>query len=207
MSKKDIMFLIVGLGNPGEKYKGTRHNVGFMVLDKLIKNREIAPIDQELSFQKSEKFDAEICELRRKGEKIILIKPQAFMNNSGKTVTKIASFYNIRLPNLWIIADDIDLPLGRIRVRLKGSSAGHKGLQSIINTIGDNEFPRIRVGISEVVTRPRTVAKPGDIYDAANFVLGKFTKKGRSIINKATDQAADIIVDGIKNRTLTAHTY
>jgi len=205
------MIIIVGLGNPGKKYQGTRHNVGFMVLDKLIKHPEIDPVDSDLEFKKSANppagGEAEICEFNREGEKIILVKPQTFMNNSGSAVTRIASYYNIRLKDLWIVADDIDLPLGRIRVRLKGSSAGHKGLQSIIDTIGDSDFPRVRIGIAEAVTRPRTVSKPGDIYDAENFVLGKFTKKGQSIINKATSEAANIVVAGIKDKSLTAHTY
>lgn len=201
------MKIIVGLGNPGEKYQDTRHNVGFMVLDKLIKNNRIADIDSNLEFKKSDKFGAEICQFRREGEQLILVKPQTFMNNSGNVVARIASFYNIRLQNLWIVADDIDLPLGRIRVRLKGSSAGHKGLQSIIDSIGDSDFPRIRIGIAEAITRPRTVSKPGDVIDTQNFVLGKFTKKGQNIINQATSEATNIIIEAIKSKSLTAHTY
>ena len=201
------MNIIVGLGNPGKKYQDTRHNVGFRVFDKLLKHKEIDQVDTDLEFKKSAKFEAETCEFRREGKKVILVKPQTFMNESGKAVARIASFYNIKLHDLWVIADDIDLPLGRIRVRSKGSSAGHKGLQSIIDTLGDNEFFRIRVGIAEALTRPEGTSKFGDKIDAENFVLGSFTAKGKKIINDTVDKAADIIVEGIKSKTLTAHTY
>jgi PTH1 family peptidyl-tRNA hydrolase len=132
--------LIVGLGNPGKEYDGTRHNFGFFVLDQLAARHEG-------TFSPSKKFNAEICELFINGEKIILAKPQTFMNKSGDSVRKLVSFYNISNDRVWVIYDDIDLDIGSVRIRKNGSSGGHKGVQSIIDCIGSEEFVRFRLGI------------------------------------------------------------
>jgi len=149
MTKVSNKILIVGLGNPGKKYKQTRHNVGFMVIDALKK--------------------------KISGKNIVLLKPQTFMNNSGKTVKKIIRNLKFEIRNLVVIHDDIDLPLGTIRVSKNVGSAGHKGVQSIIDELGTQNFTRIRIGIQPKPKKPKDVEK---------FVLQKFTKGEEKIIEK-----------------------
>lgn len=175
------MILIVGLGNPGKKYEGTRHNVGFMVLDKLAE-------DLGAAFEYSDKFQAEIAQttLTFKGRtgrtRLVLAKPQTYMNLSGSAVAKILNFYKLRPEDqLWVVHDDLDIKLGTTRIRLNGSSAGQKGIESIINSLGTNEFIRFRVGI-----RPTD----GQKESAENFVLKKFAKEERRIIE---DKVANIV--------------
>lgn len=140
------MILIIGLGNPGKKYKYTRHNVGFQVIDKLVK-------------------------IKRKGW--ILAKPQTFMNQSGKAVKALIKFNKTNPENLWIIHDDIDLPLGKIRISKGRGSGGHKGVQSIINELGTKDFWRLRIGVSLKSGKPQNVEK---------FVLQNFTKSEEKIL-------------------------
>jgi len=153
------MKLIVGLGNPGSKYENTRHNVGFMVIDYLTKNEQID------------------------STKAKLFKPQTFMNNSGPEVKKTADYYKVKPENILVIHDDIDLPLGEIKVQQGHGSAGHKGVQSIIDALGTNDFVRIRIGI-----RPEQLT-----MDTEKFVLEKFTSEEQEIIDQATQKAAGII--------------
>lgn len=162
------MKIIVGLGNPGKKYEKTRHSVGFIIIDKLCK--EFAKQKYNFSsFAFDKKHNAEISEGRIKDEKILLIKPQAFMNESGYTVQSLVYFYKVNPEkDLLIIYDDIDLPSGEVRTTGK-SAGGHKGMQSIINSLGTEEIPRIRVGI---------LGKPKEkISNTAKYVLSKFSKK------------------------------
>ena len=150
------MYIIVGLGNPGDKYEKTRHNVGFNVIDLLAK---------EYSIDVSKiKHKALIGEGRVGTEKVILVKPMTYMNLSGESVADICNYYNIDLENLIVIYDDIDLDVGKIRIRKKGSGGTHNGMRSIIKCLGSNEFPRVRVGIS----------KPKNGQDLADFVLSRF---------------------------------
>ena len=136
------MKLIVGLGNPGRKYQFTRHNIGFMVADKFVKNK--LPLAPSLNaWKKEDKFSTEFCKL----DNLYVIKPQTYMNLSGAAVTQFARFYKIEPENIWVIHDDIDLPLGKIRIRIGGGSAGHRGIESIIQEIGSDEFVRFRLGI------------------------------------------------------------
>ena len=137
------MKLIVGLGNPGTEYQNTWHNVGFMVID-LIKNRYAAA---DLKFKQSKKYQAAIAEITSLNEKIILAKPQTFMNKSGQAVKALVNFYKINPADLWVIHDEVDLPLGKIRISHNASAAGHKGIQSIITELGGQEFVRFRIGI------------------------------------------------------------
>jgi PTH1 family peptidyl-tRNA hydrolase len=130
------MKLIVGLGNPGEKFSQTRHNLGFMVLDRLVE-------EKELKWQENSKFNAQIAKINS----LILVKPLTFMNASGFSVAKIVSFYKIKLHDLWVIHDDVDLPLGRIKIRLGGAAGGHRGVMSIIEQLGSDDFVRFRLGI------------------------------------------------------------
>lgn len=134
------MKLIVGLGNPGKKYEQTWHNLGFWVIDNYLKEYQ----DQTKA---KKKFDAEIFEINEIGGKIILAKPQTFMNKSGLAVKQIASFYKIDTGDIWLIHDDIDLPLGKIRISHNASAAGHRGVQSVIDELGRQDFARFRLGI------------------------------------------------------------
>ena len=153
------MYIIVGLGNPGDKYEKTRHNVGFNVIDLLAK---------EYSIDVSKlKHKALIGEGRVGTEKVILVKPMTYMNLSGESVVDICNYYNVDLENVIVIYDDIDLDVGKIRIRKKGSGGTHNGMRSIIKCLGSNEFPRVRVGIS----------KPKNGQDLADFVLSRFAKE------------------------------
>ena len=154
--QKNKLFLIVGLGNPGNEYKNTRHNVGFMAIDSL------APKDATWKKEKN----ALTTRVEIDGLNVILAKPQTFMNNSGEAVGALMTFYKIPLENIVVIHDDMDLKLGNIREKVGGSSAGHNGIKSIDNAIG-NEYRRIRIGIGH----PRDFESP---INPADWVLGKF---------------------------------
>ncbi|WP_028829420.1 aminoacyl-tRNA hydrolase [Proteocatella sphenisci] len=164
------MYLIVGLGNPGKQYETTRHNVGFVAVDEIAKELDIK-IDKL-------KFKSLIGEARIGSEKIILAKPQTFMNLSGQAVVELMNYYKVDPSKMIVIYDDIDLDTGRIRIRKSGSSGTHNGMRNIIYILGNQDFPRIRIGVS----RP----KHGE--DLANFVLGRFDKT-----------EADNVVESIKN--------
>jgi PTH1 family peptidyl-tRNA hydrolase len=158
------MRIIIGLGNPGQQYAGTRHNIGFQIIDGFYNENKTA-----LNFsvwQKNKKFHAEICEGNFNGEKIILAKPETFMNESGIAVGALFHFYKIAPLELIVIHDDLDLPLGKIKVQANISSAGHNGIKSIIEKIGTQDFWRVRIGTSRADKE-----KNGE---TANFVLGRF---------------------------------
>ncbi|MDB4637321.1 MAG: aminoacyl-tRNA hydrolase [Planctomycetaceae bacterium] len=169
------MKLVVGLGNPGKKYQGTRHNVGFEVLAELA-NRFSAS-------QPSLKYDSEIAEVMIGREKVILLAPQTYMNESGRAVRKCFDFYQPELTDVTVLCDDMNLELGRLRWRSKGSAGGQKGLDDIIRHLGSEEFPRLRIGIG----RP-----PGQM-NPADFVLGRFTSRERSTMDQVVVAAADSI--------------
>lgn len=182
------MITIIGLGNPGKEYEKTRHNIGFMVLDKLADEFKV-------EFKKTEKFNSETAEAtitfpgEKKHVRVLLAKPQTFMNNSGEAVSKIANFYKLRTEDqLWVIHDDLDVDLGSIRIRLKGSSAGQKGVQSIIDKLGTDRFARFRVGI-----RP----KEGQDKAAEEFVLEKFKPSEKKIIAEEIDETVKIINESL----------
>lgn len=178
------MILIVGLGNPGEKYKNTYHNIGFLVIDEITKILKF-----KLQSSKSDKrIKAEIIKGELEGLKLILIKPHTFMNLSGQTVSKAASYYKIKPQDIWVISDDIYLPLDKIRIRKEGSSGGHNGLESIISELGTNKFVRFRIGIS----KPEKVP-----YE--KYVLQKIKKNEEKIIKKSIKQAVKAIDYSLKN--------
>ena len=193
------MILIVGLGNPGKEYVGTRHNAGFLVLDELLKNKVLAAATgTRCQFELSKKFKSQLCEINVKGEKILFCKPQTFMNLSGKSVGKIVKFYKIKPENIWVISDDIDLPLSRIRIRSGGQSGGHHGLDSIIESTGEY-FVRVRIGINRAGDDPRSIKEPG--YDkpwTKQFVLSRFTDRERPVLEKVIEKTVDYIVAAIK---------
>jgi PTH1 family peptidyl-tRNA hydrolase len=167
--------MIVGLGNPGREYRETRHNIGFMVADVFASRHEI---------QLSRVQNKAILGIGRIAEKkIILAKPQTFMNLSGQAVSALVRFYKIPTENLIIAHDDVDLPLGTIRMRPGGGSAGQKGINSIIERLGSQDFPRLRMGVG----RP-----PGQM-DAAGYVLQPFQKTEKDLVTEFLERAADAL--------------
>lgn len=166
--------MIVGLGNPGARYAHSRHNVGFQVADRF--GREHA-----LSFSRK-RFRADIAEANRMGQRVIVAKPQTFMNSSGEAVGKLFAFYRVAPQDLLVIYDDLDLPLGKTRLRPKGSAGGHHGMESIISHIHSTDFPRLRVGIG----RPNPDAD-------VDHVLGAFSPQERQVMEEAIGRAADAV--------------
>jgi PTH1 family peptidyl-tRNA hydrolase len=174
--------IIIGLGNPGEKYKNTRHNVGFMVLDKFAKENNFP------EFKLQKKSAALISENLIGEGKIILAKPQTFMNESGKTVRKITTNYKLQTTNLIIVHDDIDLEIGKIKIVKERGSAGHKGVESVIKSIGNENLVRIRVGVGSE-----------NEQEAMKVVLKNFSKDEQKILNETISKTADALNFLIKN--------
>jgi len=173
------MELIIGLGNPCKKYEKTRHNLGFLVINELAEKMEMN--NWKIKMQ----FNANIAQGNFKNEKIILAKPQTFMNNSGMAIKSIVDYYKIPNENIFIIHDDIDLELGEIKVQKNRSSAGHKGVQSIINALGTKDFIRVRLGIKSIDQKT--------IIDTEKFVLQKFSKDEGKIIQETIKKATGMI--------------
>jgi PTH1 family peptidyl-tRNA hydrolase len=193
------MKLIVGLGNSGVKHAKTRHNLGFMVADAFLKDFPMS----EISFREEKKFQAEVAEIdwqpkKGKAEKVILAKPLTYMNGSGIAVAAISKFYKIAPIDVWIINDEIDLPLGSMKIRFAGASAGHKGVESIIEHLGTDKFWRFRIGIGE--QREKVESKRVKAID--NFVLGEFSEgekgKAREIIKKSAKAIQDALEEGLE---------
>jgi len=195
------MKIIVGLGNPGKEYVGTRHNAGFTVIDELSKMPELNTVGEELSFKLDKRFKSEFVSLKHKGEQVFLIKPHNFMNNSGAAVSKVLEYYRAGVADLIVVCDDVDLPLGHIRLRLSGGSAGQKGLQDIINTLSTNEFARLRIGIAN-----REFSEEASQIDTKDFVLAKFSDRDKPIFDNVVKEAAKILLSciGEKGETLQA---
>lgn len=169
------MYFIVGLGNPGDKYENTRHNMGFLTIDYL-----------------SRKFDIKVKKLKFKslygqgeisGQKVMLIKPQTYMNSSGEAIRELKNYYNFDMDKLIVIVDDIDINFGTIRIKAKGSSGSHNGMKSIIYNLVDDSFPRIKIA----------VGKKPEYMDLANFVLSGFTEKEVEIIRDEIALASDAV--------------
>ncbi len=202
-----IMKLIVGLGNPGKQYEGTRHNAGFYFLDQIICDDELMMDGECINFQKSDKFDSMIAETLYKGEKLILVKPQTYMNLSGQAVQKIMSFYKMDISDLIVISDDKDLPLGTARIRHEGSSGGQKGLQNIIDLLGDNSFLRIRIGINAIggdADKPEPIMNN---IDTADFVLSKFNQREKPVLKSMIEEIIKYIMPFLGSKTeIPAHT-
>ncbi len=167
------LVIIVGLGNPGNRYEGTRHNVGFRTIDALADKLGIS-MDQK-------KWNALIGEGRFAGKKLILVKPQTYMNNSGLAVGEILNFYKAYNDDLIVIHDDIDIGLGTIRIKRHGSSGGHNGIKSILSSIGGGEFPRVKIAVGR---RPWKM-------DLADFVLSKFNDEEQKVIDEEIKAASD----------------
>lgn len=173
------MKLIVGLGNPGRDYNNTRHNVGFNVIDLLVKK-------YSLSFNENKKFNALECCFNLNGEKVIFVKPLTYMNLSGSSVSLYVNYYNIELSDILIIHDDLDMVLGKIRFVFDSSSGGHNGIKDIINKLGSQKFSRLKIGISN-----------DKAVDTKDYVLGKFSNDEIKILNNSYEKLYDLVEDFI----------
>ena len=177
-------WIIVFLGNPGMKFENTRHNVGFMAGDELAKKLDVK-IDRA-------KFKALVRQVEIGGEKVLLMKPQTYMNLSGDAVREAMAFYKIPIDHVIVISDDVSLPVGKLRIRRSGSAGGHNGLKDIIAKCGGDGFPRVKVGVGE---------KPHPDYDMADWVLSAFKGDDLKTINEAVKKAASaaevIITSGV----------
>ena len=181
------MYLIAGLGNPEKKYEATRHNIGFETVDLMAHKLGVGITTL--------KHKALFGECFIGSEKVIIAKPQTYMNLSGESIRDIASFYKIPTENIIIICDDINLETGRIRIRPKGSDGGHNGLKSIIYQLADDGFTRIRMGVG---------APKGEHYNLADYVLGKFSKEEIEVLTVTANRVVDAVECIIKNDVATA---
>ena len=181
--------LVVGLGNPGREYERTRHNVGWWVIDEL---------SERFGFSLNrEKFKGLYGETRVNDRKVIFLKPLTYMNRSGESVSQFVRFFKLKPSEVLLIYDDLDLPLGKVRFRDKGSSAGHRGVQSVIEAIGTQEIPRIKIGIGRPATKEEVV----------DYVLSPFSEEELPQIEEAVKRAADcvetLLREGISQKTLS----
>lgn len=167
------MKCIVGLGNPGRTYRKTRHNIGFMVIEELLKRHE-------LKLDKS-KFNGNYAIEQLQGEKVILLEPQTFMNLSGEAIRPLLDYYQVDTEDLLVIYDDLDLPTGKIRLRQKGGHGGHNGIRSTIDHLQTKDFKRLRIGIG----------RPIEPIPVVDYVLGKFSKQEQEAVEHSIQQAAD----------------
>jgi PTH1 family peptidyl-tRNA hydrolase len=184
-----LMKLIVGLGNPGGQYAETRHNVGFLLLDTW---------NEELKLEFRSKFQGLMAETQLGGEKVFLLKPLTFMNLSGRSIREFAQFYKIASKDVLVVHDDMDLPLGRIRLRESGSAGGHNGIKSTIAEIGTEEFWRLKIGIG----------RPPAGWDPARYVLGSFGKEEISSLEDVLDRGQEVLrlwVQGEGNKAMNLY--
>ena len=181
-SSGPVSWLVVFLGNPGPRYDCTRHNAGFMAGDALAKKLNVR-IDRL-------RFKALTASVEIGGEKVLLMKPQTYMNLSGEAVGEAARFYKVPADHVLVVSDEVSLPLGRLRIRPKGSAGGHNGLKSIIAALGSEEFPRVRIGVG---------APPHPDYDMADWVLSVFRNQDLLDMTEAASRAAEAVVCYIEN--------
>lgn len=181
-TNNSIEFLVVGLGNPDRKYENTRHNSGFIMLDYIA---------DKLSVKVNRvKFKSTVGEARMGGHRVLLMKPSTYMNNSGQAVVEAMNFYKIPAENVIVLLDDINLDVGKMRIRSKGSDGGQNGMKNIIYLSGSDKFPRIKIGIGK---------KPNPDYDLAAWVLSRFTKDEFKALEKVAENsydAVELIMDG-----------
>ena len=175
-SNSGVSWLVVFLGNPGPRYEGTRHNAGFMAGDALAKAKGVSV--------NRARFRALTATVEIGGEKVLLMKPQTYMNLSGEAVSQAAKFYKIPPEHVIVVSDEVSLPIGKLRVRAKGSAGGHNGLKSVIACLGSDQFPRIRIGVG---------APPHPDYDMADWVLSAFKNQDAEDMAKAAERAAEAV--------------
>jgi peptidyl-tRNA hydrolase, PTH1 family len=190
------MKLIVGLGNPGEKYERTRHNLGFMTIEQFLKDFSSA---KATSWDNSTKFKSDVAQIEwqpKHGslEKVILVKPKTYMNNSGLAVKIISDFYKISPDHLWIVHDDIDLPLGSLKIRFGGSAAGHHGVESVMEHLGTDRFWRFRMGVGE-----KKELNDSRVKDIDDFVLGNFSGAERGKLKNLLKRGADALETSLED--------
>ena len=174
--KLPVTWLVVGLGNPGDKYENTRHNAGFMAIDQLA-DRGDFPV-QRL------KFHALTHQATISGQGVLVMKPTTYMNLSGDAVAEAAAFYKVSPDHILVLCDDVSLPVGKLRIRTSGSAGGHNGLKHIIQRLGTDKFPRVKIGVG---------GKPHPNYDMADWVLGKFVGEDKTAMDEATRRAAQAV--------------
>ena len=175
------MYLIVGLGNPEKEYANTRHNMGFNVINKIAEEYKVNVTEK--------KYEGLVWMGEIEGVKVILLKPQTFMNESGKSVIKFKNFYKIPEENILVIYDDIDLEPTKIRIRKKGSPGTHNGMKSVIGHLGTSNFPRVRVGIGSPIYKD----------DLINYVIGKISKEETLKLDEGVEKAKNAVIEYIKN--------
>ncbi|MFN4261715.1 MAG: aminoacyl-tRNA hydrolase [Gemmataceae bacterium] len=168
------MKVVVGLGNPGSRYAGTRHNVGFAVIDLLAQGPGVERFHS--------RFQAQVAEWRDGEQKILLVKPETFMNLSGQSVRQIVDFYQVNLADILIVCDDMNLPLGKLRLRPRGTHGGHNGLRDIQNHLGTTAYPRLRLGVG------------APVEDAVDHVLSRFRPSEKPVIEEAIQTAAEAVL-------------
>ena len=192
------MIAIIGLGNTGEKYANTRHNIGFEVIQALAKTKELSSTDSDLGFSFDKALNADIAQTHFKETDILLAMPRTFVNASGTTVKKLKDKFRLKDSQIWVITDDLDLLTGMARIRLTGSSGGHNGLKDIIAQLDSQDFGRIRIGIQsgkDLENQP---------LDAKKFVLEQFGKRDRAMVDQAINNAVQYIVESLAKEELTA---
>ena len=175
-------WMIVGLGNPGQQYASTRHNTGFMTLDLLAQRPQVKV--------SKERFQALTAQAVYEGQKLLLVKPQTYMNASGLSVEPAAHYYKLPPERILVLFDDISLPVGKLRIRKNGSAGGHNGLKSLISSLGSDQFPRVKIGVG---------AKPHPDYDLADWVLSTVSKTEWPDYQSAMEHAADAALCIVKN--------
>ena len=175
-------WMIVGLGNPGQQYASTRHNTGFMTLDLLAQRLQVKV--------SKERFQAQTAQAVYEGQKLLLVKPQTYMNASGLSVEPAAHYYKLPPERIIVLFDDISLPVGKLRIRKSGSAGGHNGLKSLISSLGSDQFPRVKIGVG---------AKPHPDYDLADWVLSTVSKAEWPDYQSAMEHAADAALCIVKN--------
>lgn len=194
------MKLIVGLGNPGEKYEKTRHNLGFMVLDQLLKD---VTESRETKWSHDTKVKSDVITLdwpkESTSEKVILAKPRTYMNNSGMAVSLLSTYYKVDPKDIWIVHDELDIPTGSMRIRIGGSSAGHNGIESIMTSLKTEKFYRFRLGIG--MSRNKSELAKQTMAKADEYVLDRFSTgdmgKIRELIKRASHSLITGLTDGI----------
>lgn len=180
------MKMIVGLGNPGKKYEKTKHNVGFMVMDRLAEHYQ--------AIFKKNPFEAEIAEFFVKGEKILLVKPQTFMNESGRSVGPLMTYFGVYPEELVVVYDDLDLGIGKIRLRQKGSAGGHNGMKSLIAHLKTSDIQRVKIGID----------RPKPSMTVVNHVLSGFDQQDEPVIEDSLEKAVAACIHYIENNDFVA---
>jgi PTH1 family peptidyl-tRNA hydrolase len=189
------MYLIVGLGNPGKKYEKTRHNIGFRIIDEIAANFQFSPAPTKGGGGVQSIFNAKISKGEIANKEIVLAKPQTFMNNSGKAVKSLIKNLKLEIRNLIIIHDDIDLPLGKIRIVKNRGSAGHKGVESIIRELKTKDFVRFRIGINQFAQNQKSKIKNQKLDE---FVLKKFSKGEEKIVKEVIKKTVEAIEFSLK---------